>query len=191
MSLPLGHMAVGLTAFDVTSGRISVFRDWRLAVFAILLANLPDIDILFGLLLTGNGAFFHRGPTHSLLFAGAAGLAAANCWRLRLNIPKVTFARSFLLVSSHVVADLLFTSTPVSLLWPYELYVSSGFHDWHQVIHSFLANVLDDLDIIMACLAIVLCRRLVLAELITFLPGFAHNRRVNDRPAPDRNPKLQ
>ena len=78
MPLPLGHAAIGLATYETVkkedpgSSRISIF------LFITILANLPDVDVLVGLLTHGNGSLFHRGPTHSLAFALASGLAAAN-----------------------------------------------------------------------------------------------------------------
>ena len=75
MSLPLGHASLGLAAYDLTrkSADVSLFRQWKVFTIVIILSNLPDIDILLGLLYSGNGALIHRGPTHSLLFAVIMG----------------------------------------------------------------------------------------------------------------------
>jgi inner membrane protein len=76
MPLPLGHLAIGLAAHELGSDR-SAFGRWKLFAAILALSNLPDIDVVFGLVLQWNGCAFHRGPTHSLVFTLAAGLAAS------------------------------------------------------------------------------------------------------------------
>lgn len=151
MPMPLGHTAIGLVAFE--TARSAQRRGSRLVLCAYitLLANLPDLDILFGLLVTGNGSAFHRGPTHSLLFALATGYLASWLMRRWPNGPQLGFAMSALLVFSHVAADMLLTSAPVSLLWPLELNWSMGYSDWGNVIHLALFQSLQ--DFVIACLA--------------------------------------
>ena len=41
MSLPLGHAALGLAAYDMTSGpdRVSVFRQWKVMAVVVVLSN--------------------------------------------------------------------------------------------------------------------------------------------------------
>jgi membrane-bound metal-dependent hydrolase YbcI (DUF457 family) len=75
-ALPLGHSAIGFTTYCLISKSTSSFNQWKLAVFIIILSNLPDMDVLFGLILQNNGSAIHRGPTHSILFAFIMGFAA-------------------------------------------------------------------------------------------------------------------
>ena len=81
MPLPLGHAIIGLTTQNLYSQERSVFKPWKLTLFIILLANLPDIDVLLGLIFAGNGNAFHRGATHSLLFSLVMGYAFSHAWR--------------------------------------------------------------------------------------------------------------
>jgi hypothetical protein len=177
MPLPLGHLAIGITTYDLTNKNVSVFRNWRLAIVVVVLANLPDIDVLFGLLWNGNGNVFHRGPTHSILFAVLLGAISANLWKVYPFLPRLTFFRSFLLIFSHLIADLFLTSSPISLFWPFEIYVSPGYCGWGEVLHSVFAQwALQDVGIIMICGMIVLCRRLVSSDTVLLLPRAAFNR---------------
>jgi membrane-bound metal-dependent hydrolase YbcI (DUF457 family) len=142
--MPLGHTAIGLVAFE--TARPTQRSGSRLALFAYItiLANLPDLDILVGLLFTGNGAAFHRGPTHSLLFALAMGYLASRLMRRWRGGPQLNVAMCALLIFSHVAADLLLTSAPVSLLWPLELNFSMGYSDWGNVIQLAIFQSVQD-----------------------------------------------
>ncbi len=62
MPLLLGHAAIGLTTHDMCCKNNLAFSWWKVVVFVVVLANLPDIDVVIGLLLQGNGCVFHRGP---------------------------------------------------------------------------------------------------------------------------------
>ena len=60
MPLPLGHIAIGLAADEVGTTR-SAFSRWKLFAAIVVLSNLPDIDVIIGLLFHWNGSAFHRG----------------------------------------------------------------------------------------------------------------------------------
>ena len=161
MPLPIGHTAVGLVAAETvqtthtTGSRLAQF------IFICVLANLPDIDTVFGLLIHGNGSIYHRGPTHSLLFALLAGLAASQLWRLWRRIPRFGFQLCALLVFSHVASDMLLTSAPVSLFWPLESNAISGHSGWFQVINTVMFKSVQDLGIVVAAIAYLLVFRTV------------------------------
>ena len=99
MPLPLGHAAIGLTTYELSAGT-SAFRRWKRFVFIVLLANLPDIDVLIGLVFRWDGNAFHRGPTHSLLFALFGGFMAYYAGRYWLKIPNINYRQSALLIFS-------------------------------------------------------------------------------------------
>lgn len=151
MPLPLGHTAIGLAAYETIQNSDHDHSRWGVFAVITILANLPDVDILLGLVLQGNGNYFHRGPTHSLLFAILTGYAAANLWRLGVRIPRLGFPLCFGLVFSHVLADMLFTASPVSLFWPFQLYFSPGFSGWDTVMHAVLFLSIRDGGIVVAC----------------------------------------
>ena len=161
MPLPLGHTAVGLAIQDIHSKGNSTASLWKNFAFIIVLTNLPDMDVLIGLILHGNGNFFHRGPTHSFLFALVIALLASNVWRCWSRIPKLNFLFCFLLLISHVVADAVLTSSPVSFWWPLELNLSTGYSGWREVIQSVLFGAFRDLGIIVVSGMIILLNRLV------------------------------
>lgn len=161
MPLPLGHTAAGLAIHDVYAKGRSTLSLWKTLALVIVLTNLPDIDVLVGLIVHGNGNFFHRGPTHSLLFALVIALLASNVWRRWSRIPKLNFLFCFLLLLSHVVADAVLTSSPVSFWWPLELHLSTGYSGWREVIQSVLFGAFRDLGIIVVSGMIILLNRLV------------------------------
>ena len=161
MPLPLGHTAIGLATYETVQPSDRHYSRWGTFVFITILANLPDVDILAGLLFHGNGNFFHRGPTHSIMFAILAGYAASHLWRLWDRIPRLGFSLCFGLVFSHVLADMLLTSSPVSLLWPIQLYFSPGFSGWENVMHTVLYQSIRDGGIIAACVLYIGLLRLL------------------------------
>src|SRR6266480_3689634 len=120
---PVAHSFAGFWTFMLLTARLKV----RLAtacrqylsqlVLLVLLANLADVDFLFGL---------HRSFTHSLAAAVFVAVAVTCVWRI-----AGTFWRSaalyFLAYGSHLLID-LFTGTKlgwnttapgIPLLWPW------------------------------------------------------------------------
>ena len=167
MPLPLGHTAIGWAAYETANVSSPPTVDHtitsRITSFAYitLLANLPDLDVLFGLVLNGNGASLHRGPTHSLLFALLAGYLASKGWRLWRRIPRFGVGLCVMLVLSHVAADMLLTDAPVSLLWPLEIHYLPGHSGWGQVMHMVLFQSIQDVGILLGCMIYVLALRFV------------------------------
>jgi membrane-bound metal-dependent hydrolase YbcI (DUF457 family) len=149
-----------MTAYDLCSDNVSVFRHWRTAALVAVLANLPDIDMVIGLILQGNGSAFHRGPTHSIAFALLMGFLAANGWKIMPRLPKIGFPVCFILILSHLLADFFFSGGPVSFFWPLAVGYSDGYRDLGNVVHAAL-QVYKDFGIIMGCGTLVVCRRLV------------------------------
>jgi hypothetical protein len=144
MPFPLGHTAIGLATYKTVEGAEKETAQWKLLAAITVLANLPDIDVVLGLIAQGNGNLFHRGPTHSLLFALVTGYLASQAWRLGRQIPRLRFGPCFLIVFSHVLADMVFTASPVSLLWPFEVHWSGGSSGWGQIAHAVVFDSLQD-----------------------------------------------
>ena len=148
MPLPLGHTAVGLAIHDVYARGRSTLSLWKTLALVIVLTNLPDLDILVGLIFYGNGNIFHRGPTHSLLFALVMAFLIANGWRCWSRMPRVNYLLCFSLILSHVLADALLTVAPVSFWYPFELNQSIGYSGWKEIIETVLFGAFGDLGII-------------------------------------------
>ena len=158
MPLPLGHTAIGLATYDTLQPSNGDPSRLGTIAFITLMANLPDVDVVLGLMMHGNGNFFHRGPTHSLVFALVAGYLGAHLWRLGGRIPRIGFGVCFGLVLSHVLADMVFTTAPVSLLWPFQVYWSPGFAGPENVLQAVLFQNFQDVGLIVgsACFVALL-----------------------------------
>ena len=161
MPLPIGHTAIGMAAFETARSQQDSGSRLAKGLFIIFLANLPDIDVLFGLFLQGNGDAFHRGPTHSLLFALAGGFIASHLWRFSRRIPRMGFGLCSLLIFSHVAADMFLTSTPVSFFWPLEIYWKQGHSTWGQVFDMVLFQSVRDAGIVLAAVIYVWALRFI------------------------------
>lgn len=158
MPLPLGHVMIGLTMNEVLA-RGSTRLGWKSFIFIAALANLPDLDIAAGLLAYGNGCALHRGPTHSLVFALLTGVLVANLWRLWAVIPRMKWTACFLIILSHVVADLVLTRSPVSLFWPWEIHWATGFSGWGETLLPILFDAQKDGGIVLVCLLMMMIVR--------------------------------
>lgn len=162
MPLPLGHLAIGLATHELSSGQ-SAFSRWKLFAAILVLANLPDIDVIFGLLIEWNGSAFHRGPTHSLLFALASGFLASRTSGIWTGFPRLGFPICFALILSHVAADALLSTSPVSWFWPLEANWSAGHSGWQDVFGTVLKGNAQDASIILAATAVIMAQRMARA----------------------------
>jgi membrane-bound metal-dependent hydrolase YbcI (DUF457 family) len=158
MPLPLGHLAIGLAAHELSSDR-SAFGRWTLFAAILGLSNLPDIDVVFGLLLQWNGSAFHRGPTHSLLFALVVGFMASKASERWTWLPRLGFWSSFVLILSHVAADALFSTSAVSFFWPFETNWSAGHSTWTDVFGMVLKGNAQDALIMFGAAAVIAAHR--------------------------------
>ena len=174
MPLPIGHTAIGLATFELASSQ-SAFKRWKRFLFITVLANLPDIDVIIGLVLAWNGNAFHRGPTHSLLFALTAGFFMWQIGRNWLKISKISFQLCFLLTLSHVLADAIFTRSPISFFWPLEVNWSSGHAGWTEVLHTVLLESYQDGWILLGCAIAVVVNRYAQRHLVS-KDGFSPSR---------------
>ena len=156
MPLPLGHSAIGFATHSLISKDKSCFNKWQVAIFMVILSNLPDIDVVLGLILQNNGSAFHRGPTHSILFALIMGFIASQSSKLWSQIPTISFKTCFLLILSHVVADYFLTNSPVSFYWPFEVSWSTGNSRWSQVLHTVFVDAVEDTAILLICTCIIM-----------------------------------
>lgn len=172
MPLPIGHTAIGLAVYETSSQASPNNSRFATFLMIIFLGNLPDLDILFGLIFQGNGAAFHRGFTHSLVFAVIAGWLCSQMWRFKLGIPKWSFMLCSALIFSHIIADMMFTATPVSLFWPLELHHTPGHSSWGQVFDMVLFQSMRDASIALVVLIYICLRRFFKGETRDLLPMF-------------------
>lgn len=81
MCTPVGHALAGVAVGLAVSRQAPPVGPWKELAFLALVSQTPDLDFLPGLLL-GSVEIYHHGLSHSLGFAGLAGLAcAALGWR--------------------------------------------------------------------------------------------------------------
>ena len=156
MPLPFGHSAIGFATHSIISRENNSLKKWQVAILIIVLSNLPDIDVLFGLILQSNGSAFHRGPTHSILFAFITGFIASKSSKIWPNVPTLTFKTCFMLILSHVIADYFLTDSAVSFYWPLEVSWSTGTSNWSQVLHTVIYDTVDDSEILLICTCIII-----------------------------------
>lgn len=159
MPLPLGHTAIGLATYELGANDDSALSRVKLFIFLTVLANLPDVDIIAGLLIKWNGNAFHRGPTHSLVFALIMGFIASGAWKIWPQIPKISFNVCFLIIFSHVLADFFITTAPISLFWPFEVNWCMGYSGWDDVLTLVFLRGFQDAGIIIASAVLIVLVR--------------------------------
>jgi inner membrane protein len=128
MPTTIAHTIAGYAAGDVTGGR-RARPWWVILLLALLLANLPDVDFLPGLLM-GDARAFHRGATHTLLAAVVVGVVFALVAGRRERGYGRAFVFAFALYSSHLVLDAITPDTSglagIQLFWPFsDVFVSA------------------------------------------------------------------
>jgi membrane-bound metal-dependent hydrolase YbcI (DUF457 family) len=132
MASPVAHSFAGFWTFLLLTARLKV----RLAtacrqylpqlVLLILLANLADVDLLFGLGTGANADALHHGFTHSFAAAVFVALAVSCVWRIAGSFWR-SATLCFLAYSSHLLIDLCTGSklgwnvnvSDIPLFWPW------------------------------------------------------------------------
>ena len=168
MPLPMGHAAIGLAFYEFSSNNNDALSRFKIFIFITILANLPDFDVIVGLLIKWNGNAFHRGPTHSMVFALIMGFIASRAWKFSSHIPRMNFGICSLIIFSHVLADFFFTSAPVSFLWPFKVNWCSGYSGWSDVLTSIFFQGFQDASIIIGSVISI--------TLIRMIRGYSSNR---------------
>jgi inner membrane protein len=128
MPLPVAHSAAGLASYlffrDESVADIAPKKQLCLAMLAVFVANLPDLDFLPGLIID-QPARFHHGPSHSLFVAVVAGtLVFVIAKPFFQEISRTRLLLLFLIAStSHALLDFLTADTSfpygVPLFWPF------------------------------------------------------------------------
>ncbi|MBW2107187.1 MAG: metal-dependent hydrolase [Deltaproteobacteria bacterium] len=160
MPLPLGHATLGLVAYEATRDKTSAPRWWVVGFTVAVLANLPDIDVVIGLICKANGWAFHRGPTHSLAFSLICGLAASWACRTLPGLPRLHLRTCILIIQSHIIADLV-QGGPVSVFWPFQLQWAGGHIGWSGVLGSVVFEVFNDFKLIIAAGLVAVSIRII------------------------------
>jgi membrane-bound metal-dependent hydrolase YbcI (DUF457 family) len=123
MPTSIGHALGGYAALKATgtSAHPKGHNGWALFFLAVVVANLPDLDFVPGILL-GNSNTFHRAASHSLLATLLVPALIAVVWRLRTRHFWAPFTACVVAYGSHVLLDTIVPdplgSGGVRLLWP-------------------------------------------------------------------------
>jgi hypothetical protein len=78
------------------------------------------------------------------------------------QLPRFSFRICFLLILSHVVADFVFTSSPISFCWPITVHWSDGYSGLRQVVNLVLFGNYQDAKIIIGCAFLIVLHRTLL-----------------------------
>lgn len=121
MSVVVGHTITGYAVAELQPA--NPFNAWwKTAAFVAVVANLPDLDLLVGLLVD-RPLDFHHGPTHSLAAALAFGAIAGLLATLLKRRFWSFFWLSAAVYASHVLLDAVAPErsgphSGVALFWP-------------------------------------------------------------------------
>lgn len=99
MPLPIAHGLVGAIAIALIHPNATL-KNWKPLLLGFTLANCPDLDFVFSFLLGWQG--FHRGFTHSLLFAFLVSSMIFILLRHQNRQIPLAFSAAFL---SHTILD--------------------------------------------------------------------------------------
>ncbi|NJR57518.1 MAG: metal-dependent hydrolase [Cyanobacteria bacterium CRU_2_1] len=182
MPSPIGHTIAGFCGFCLVHRSVGADAKIKLLGASVIFANLPDVDILPGLLL-GNPSMFHRQGTHSLLMAVVVGGLVAlvvRSWKLSGVRWGIWVTMLYL---SHLFLDLLVADSSfprgVQLFWPFsDLYTISPItvfasFDYFKPDLGFLRSVLSSHNVI------TIAREVILMTPLTWcIYVFARNRRL-------------
>ncbi len=149
----------------------SIIENWKVFLFYILLANIPDMDFLLGLIQYGQANIIHGKITHSILFAVTASITIAVLYGLKHKEP---FFRNFIvygvLILSHDLIDIFSAKAigfnrgeGVALFYPFiEYKISSPFSLFYGIRHKDLIQLLSIRNLYT-----------ILFEVLVFIPTIA------------------
>jgi membrane-bound metal-dependent hydrolase YbcI (DUF457 family) len=115
MPLPIAHGLVGASIVSLVHPNADL-KKWQPLLFGFVLANTPDLDFVFTFVFGWHG--FHRGFTHSLVFAALiAAVFFALLHKRNWQIP-LAYSAAFL---SHTILDFISAkSGGIRLLIPFD-----------------------------------------------------------------------
>jgi len=140
MPSPVAHSLVGYCIYQLTPGA-KRRHQWSLLALYLVLANVPDLDFIPGLLV-GDAGRYHHGLMHSIGFAALFGLGfSVLLYLYKQAASRRNFTIFFSLYFSHVILDYfsLDSSAPfgVPLFWP----LSSKYYIASQALFSDIQRV--------------------------------------------------
>ncbi len=116
MPLPIAHALVGASLAAAIHTRPDPLRYRVALIIGAILANAPDLDFL--LVFTLHSRAWHRGFTHSLVFAGFVCLLFVLASGKRRLRDALAYGLAF---ASHCILDFLTTKAGggVEMFWPF------------------------------------------------------------------------
>ena len=152
IGLAIGAAWTLRVAHPALSVRRALYRHRGLVFFSLVLANLPDLDFIPGM-LTGSFNAYHHGVTHSLGWILLAAAGTGLVWKgFRPDIPLGYFGVIFLLLLSHLGLDIItedlsppygimiawplsdrYSLSPWLIFWPLRKATYAEFLQWHNV----------------------------------------------------------
>ena len=130
----VGHVAIGMAVARARHGRASTRMPLVAAMVAWSALSLaPDADVIgFPLGVHYDDPWGHRGATHSLAFAAAAGLVVGVIARVRGRPGFAPGVTASAVVASHPVLDTLTNGgLGCALLWPFD--ATRYFAPWNPI----------------------------------------------------------
>lgn len=113
MSSFIGHALTGVISKQCIRTELPTGKERLLYVLAAAVALLPDLDVLFFILMKPAGMLPHRGFTHSLFFAAAAAAALTALTRGGFPVPRSRLFLVYLVpLLAHLVLDYLMGAGP-------------------------------------------------------------------------------
>lgn len=141
MPLPFAHGLVGASVFALFLPKLSLVRDWKIFLAALFFSVAPDFDFFFVWVL-GLGEHWHRGFTHSVLFAASITI-------LMLLLKGFSHARTILALGSALLSHALLDSLTTAhgggaqLLFPFsDVRFGAGFNRFFTSESEFVLSVL-------------------------------------------------
>jgi inner membrane protein len=121
MSSIIGHSCAGIIVKNLVKTNISPQKNRVLIGLLIGLSLLPDIDVVFLLLVKSPDAISHRGFTHGLLFIFITAYIFTIMFERYFGISKlIIFCLFSSALLSHIVLDYLMgAGPPVNLFAPF------------------------------------------------------------------------
>jgi membrane-bound metal-dependent hydrolase YbcI (DUF457 family) len=97
------------------------------------------------------------------------GWLASRAWRWWSRTASASLLWCASIILSHILADALFTSAPVSLLWPFEVHWSREHCGWLDVIDSVLLGSGSDIGLIFAAGLVILFSRVLRVRILPYV----------------------
>ncbi|OQX95489.1 hypothetical protein B6I21_05145 [candidate division KSB1 bacterium 4572_119] len=139
MASPVGHSLFGYVIYDLARQKRDQIN-WREFLYFVIIANIADIDYLFGFVV-GKPNQYHHQFTHSIAFAVLVSIAVTLLSRWKNHeISLRFFSATLITYCSHLIVDFFTVDTSFpfgeQLFWPfsgrYVLSPVSFFSDVHK-----------------------------------------------------------